>query len=176
MSSFHSHPLGIITLIAHCLQCASALIVLGITAWAVRGTKNLTVIYTLVISVLTPVFFAVATGLSCTGRRRTRPLPLFLADIVLSYLWLTAFIFLAQNFNAVNCRLSRWNGEIVCSRQYAAEAFSFIAFFASLMSLLLQYLYALYYNPDDYNFHPHTMEQTQARQNLQGNLENAGVM
>lgn len=44
------------------------------------------------------------------------------------------------------------------------------------MSLLLQYLYALYYNPDDYNFHPHTMEQTQARQNLQGNLENAGVM
>lgn len=48
--------------------------------------------------------------------------------------------------------------------------------FASLMSLLLQYLYALYYNPDDYNFHPHTMEQTQARQNLQGNLENAGVM
>lgn len=49
MSSFHSHPLGIITLIAHCLQCASALIVLGITAWAVRGTKNLTVIYTLVI-------------------------------------------------------------------------------------------------------------------------------
>jgi hypothetical protein len=49
MSSFHSHPLGIVTLVAHFVQCASALIVLGIMAWAVRGTKTLTVIYSLVV-------------------------------------------------------------------------------------------------------------------------------
>ncbi len=49
MSSFHSHPLGIVALIAHFIQCLSAIIVLGITAWAVRGTKTLTVIFTLVV-------------------------------------------------------------------------------------------------------------------------------
>lgn len=49
MSSFHDHPLGILTLVAHFIQCLSALIVLGITAWAVRGTKTLTVIFALVI-------------------------------------------------------------------------------------------------------------------------------
>lgn len=49
MSSFHSHPLGIVTLIAHFIQCVSALIVLGITAWAVQGTKTLTVIFALVV-------------------------------------------------------------------------------------------------------------------------------
>lgn len=49
MSSFHSHPLGIVTLIAHSIQCVSALIVLGITAWAVQGTKTLTVIFALVV-------------------------------------------------------------------------------------------------------------------------------
>lgn len=49
MSSFHGHPLGIVTLIAHIVQCASAIVVLGITAWAVRGTKTLTVIFALVI-------------------------------------------------------------------------------------------------------------------------------
>ncbi|KAJ5482695.1 hypothetical protein N7539_006141 [Penicillium diatomitis] len=175
MYTFHSHPVGIIALIAHCVQCASALIVLGITAWAVRGTKNLTVIFTLVISVLTPVFFALSTGVSCLGRRRTRPLPLFLTDLVLSYLWLTAFIFLAQNFNQESCKVSRWNREVVCSRQYAAEAFSFIAFFVSFLCLLLEFLYAQYYNPEDYN-PPTSMEQTRARNNLQGNLETAGVI
>lgn len=49
MSSFHNHPLGIVTLVAHFVQCVSALIVLGITAWAVRGTKTLTVIFSLVV-------------------------------------------------------------------------------------------------------------------------------
>lgn len=47
--------------------------------------------------------------------------------IILPCRWLTAFIFLAQNFNQVSCSVSRWNGEVVCSRKYAAEAFSFIA-------------------------------------------------
>ncbi|KAJ5460247.1 uncharacterized protein N7458_001799, partial [Penicillium daleae] len=128
MSSFHSHPLGIVTLIAHFIQCLSALIVLGITAWAVQGTKTLTVIFALVVAVLTPVAFALSTGASCITRtRRWHVLPLYFTDMALSYLWLTAFIFLAQNFNRVSCTISRWNGETVCSRKYAAEAFSFIA-------------------------------------------------
>jgi len=173
MSSFHGHPLGIVTLIAHFIQCLSALIVLGITAWAVRGTKTLTVIFTLVVSVLTPVAFALSTGASCaTRRQRWHILPLYLTDTVLSYLWLTSFIFLAQNFNQVNCSVSRWNGQVVCSRQYAAEAFSFIAFFASLGALLFQFFYAYIYNPDT----PVPMEDHRVKENLQGNLESAGVL
>lgn len=46
---FFKHPCGAISTIAHIIQCISSLIVLGITAWAVRGTKTLTVIFSLVV-------------------------------------------------------------------------------------------------------------------------------
>ncbi|KAF3388586.1 hypothetical protein F1880_004094 [Penicillium rolfsii] len=173
MSSFHKHPLGVITLVAHFIQCASALIVLGITAWAVRGTKTLTVIYSLVVAVITPVAFALSYGFSCIRRHRSwHVAPLYLTDTALSYLWLTAFIFLAQNFNQVNCGVSRWNGEIVCSRKYAAEAFAFIAFFVTLLSLLLQFFYAYTYRPQI----PQPGEEQRAKENLHGNLQAAGVL
>ncbi|KAJ5380314.1 uncharacterized protein N7496_002742 [Penicillium cataractarum] len=173
MSSFHGHPLGIVTLVAHFVQCASAFIVLGITAWAVRGTKSLTVIFALVVSVLTPVAFALSTGVSCVTRsRKWHILPLYLTDTVLSYLWLTVFIFLAQNFNQVSCSISRWNGEMVCSRKYAAEAFSFIAFFMSLGALMFQFFYTYSYKPQ----FPLPGEEQRAKETLHGNLETAGVL
>ena len=43
--------------------------------------------------------------------------------------WLTAFILLALDFNQISCSIHLWNKEMVCSRKYAAEAFSFIAAF-----------------------------------------------
>lgn len=46
---FFKHPCGAISTIAHIIQCISSFIVLGITAWAVRGTKTLTVIFSLVV-------------------------------------------------------------------------------------------------------------------------------
>lgn len=49
MESFHSHPLGLVGWIARVVQLISAIIVLGITAWATRDTKTVTVIFTLVI-------------------------------------------------------------------------------------------------------------------------------
>lgn len=49
MESFYHHPLGIVAYIARLIQFISAVIVLGITAWAVRDTKTLTVIYSLVV-------------------------------------------------------------------------------------------------------------------------------
>lgn len=47
--SLFGHPCGVISIIAHVIQCASSFIVLGITAWAVRDTKTLTVIFCLVV-------------------------------------------------------------------------------------------------------------------------------
>lgn len=49
MESFYHHPMGIVTYIARLMQFVSAVVVLGITAWAARDTKTVTVIYSLVI-------------------------------------------------------------------------------------------------------------------------------
>ncbi|KAJ6108135.1 hypothetical protein N7523_009458 [Penicillium sp. IBT 18751x] len=128
MESFYSHPTGLVTWIARFLQLISAIIVLGITAWAARNTKTVTVIYTLTIAALTVVTIPFAIGMSCMSRRhRWHVLPLIAIDGALSYLWLTAAVFLALDFNQMSCRVIRWNGETVCSRKYTAEAFSFIA-------------------------------------------------
>ncbi|KAJ5679374.1 hypothetical protein N7462_007618 [Penicillium macrosclerotiorum] len=173
MANYWSHPLGVLTLVAHVLQCISAIVVLGITAWAVRETKTVTVIFSLVVATLTLVAFAVSTGISCIGRRRRwQILPIYFTDMALSYLWLTAFIFLALDFNRFSCRVNRWNGEIVCSRQYAAEAFSFIAFFVTLGSVLFQFFYA--YTGQDFITRP--TEDSRAEEQLSQNLEVAGVL
>ncbi|KAJ5921324.1 hypothetical protein N7466_009650 [Penicillium verhagenii] len=49
MASFFGHPLGLVSNVSRFLQMFSAIIVLGITAWAVKDTKTLTVIYSLTI-------------------------------------------------------------------------------------------------------------------------------
>ena len=49
MANFYSRPLGVVTLFAHILRCICAIVVLGITAWAVTETKTLTVIFSLVV-------------------------------------------------------------------------------------------------------------------------------
>lgn len=55
---FYKHPCGIMSTIAHILQCVSSLIVLGITAWAVRETKTLTVIFPLVVVHLSQILIS----------------------------------------------------------------------------------------------------------------------
>lgn len=166
------HPCGAISTIAHIIQCISSLIVLGITAWAVRGTKTLTVIFSLVVAVLTPIVYGITLSTSCiTRRRRWHILPLLVTDTALSYLWLTAFVFLALNFNNVSCSVHLWNRQTVCSRKYSAEAFSFIAFFATLTALAFEILYT--YLPK--NDTP-VREKPNGVTNLEDNLRGAGVM
>jgi hypothetical protein len=108
----------------------SALIVLGITAWAVQSSKSVTVVYSLVISCITVFYFfvLVATAFAMFGK------PIFHAitaamDLVLAFLWIASFVLLANNFSANRCSFSRWHGMVVCSRQHTAEAFSFIALY-----------------------------------------------
>ncbi|KAJ5966489.1 hypothetical protein N7481_013203 [Penicillium waksmanii] len=170
MQSFHGHPLGAVGWVARAVQTISSIIVLGITAWAVTDTKSLTVIFTLVISVLSLVAVACSTFTSCVGRNhKWHVLVLIVTDGILSYLWLTSFIFLALDFNRMSCRINRWNGETVCSRKYAAEAFAFIAFFMTLLGLLLEILYIFYAKPRA------VRSKEQAGQNLAENLNEAGL-
>jgi hypothetical protein len=103
---FFSHPCGIILTTAHIIQCISSLVVLGVTAWAARETKTLTVIFSLVVvylspissqydrnskylqAVLTPIVYGITLTTSCiTKRYRWHVLPLLLTDAVLSYLY-----------------------------------------------------------------------------------------
>ncbi|PYH47133.1 MARVEL domain-containing protein [Aspergillus saccharolyticus JOP 1030-1] len=173
MDSFFNHPLGVVAYFPRIIQFISAVIVLGITGWAVRETKTLTVIYTLVIAVVSLVITAVALLFSCMIRRqRWHIWPVLLTDGVMSYLWLVSFVFLAQNFDAVNCRVFLWNGLTACSRKYAAEAFSFIAFFCSLMALGLEigYIYSAKPKPVP------VMQERGAEERLGQNLANAGLM
>ncbi|GKZ47479.1 hypothetical protein AbraIFM66951_010846 [Aspergillus brasiliensis] len=90
----------------------------------------------------------------------------------MSYLWLTSFIFLALNFNRRTCRVNRWIGEVSCSRSYTAEAFSFIAFFMTLLGLFLEIAYLYWAKPD-------TVLRTEKRphqERLSENLNAAGLM
>ncbi|KAJ5986585.1 hypothetical protein N7451_010950 [Penicillium sp. IBT 35674x] len=173
MESFYHHPMGIVAYIARLLQFVSAVVVLGITAWAVRDTKTVTVIYSLVIAALAVVILPLSIATSFIIRRAPWHIFLLLAtDTVLSYLWITSFIFLALDFNQINCRILRWNGEAVCSRKYAAEAFSFIAFFSTLGAMVLEviYIYCRKEKPLQ------TMEQAQHEEQVTQNLTNAGLI
>ncbi|KAJ5222675.1 uncharacterized protein N7469_008915 [Penicillium citrinum] len=189
--NFHHHPLGLVGWIARVLQLISSIIVLGITAWATRDTKTVTVIFTLVISVLTLVVVACSTLTSClTRRHKWHALILIMTDGVLSYLrWLTSFIFLALDFNRISCRVIRWNGETVCSRKYTAEAFSFIALyvilfgrsgamnlywnsFTTVLGLLMEILYIYYFKPKVI----HEKNDAPPEQRLAQNLNEAGLM
>ncbi|KAJ5087371.1 hypothetical protein N7456_010987 [Penicillium angulare] len=173
METFFNNGYGMVSYVTRFLQFFSSIIILGITGWAVRETKSLTVIYSLTIAVVTIVFSGVATLVGCMIRqKRWHIFPMFVTDAVLSYLWLTSFIFLALDFNRHSCRASRWNGEVVCSRQYAAEAFSFIAFFATLITLGLE---VGYINSPRTNHVP-TGEEMERNQQLTERLNDAGVL
>ncbi|CAG7938562.1 unnamed protein product [Penicillium nalgiovense] len=169
---FFKHPCGTMSTIAHIIQCVSSLIVLGITAWAVRDTKTLTVIFPLVVAVLTPIVYGITLSTSCIARgHRWHVLPLLLTDAVISYLWLTAFIFLALKFNQVSCTVHLWNNETVCSRKYSVESFSFIAFFSTVWALGFEVLYTYLPKRDT-----SMQDQKNGVMNLEHNLRGAGVM
>jgi hypothetical protein len=46
--------------------------------------------------------------------------------------WIAAFVLVVNNFERVSCRVNRWHGMVVCSRQHTVEAFAFIALYDHL--------------------------------------------
>ncbi|KAJ9480878.1 hypothetical protein VN97_g12645 [Penicillium thymicola] len=123
-------------LIIRVLQWSSALIAMGLTSYFIhRGPRGLHTIYQEVISTVSIVFFLPAFASpflpSSLGK-------LVLAiDVVFSYLWLTAFIFAAQDYNRGNCHTAIPAG-IGCKRKYANEAFIFLTFIFTFFGMLLE--------------------------------------
>jgi len=104
----------------------SSVIVMGITAWLVSlsGSAGNRVIYILVISVLTTVFFLAAFFVSAYAG------VFLLFNLIFSYLWLVAVVFTAEGWsNSGNKYL------------LTIEAFSFIAFFLLLFNILYDWHY-----------------------------------
>jgi hypothetical protein len=57
-------------------------------------------------------------------------------NFIFSYLWLTAFIFAAQDYNEASCWGNAPTGG-KCSLKLANESFIFLAFFFSLVAFLI---------------------------------------
>jgi hypothetical protein len=132
-----------ISLFCRVIETISALIVLGITAWAVERTKTVTVIYTLVIACLT-VFYTLILLTLAFFRSKTIIFHVISAvvDFFLAFFWIAAFVLLANNYDTAGCRVNRWHGITVCSRPHTVEAFSFIAFFFTLVAAIFSALAA----------------------------------
>ncbi|CEL02211.1 hypothetical protein ASPCAL03383 [Aspergillus calidoustus] len=123
-------------LLIRALQWASAVIVMGITSYFIsKGPRGQHIIYQEVIAVLSVVFFLPAFISPFMPKVLGRPV--FLIDVIFSYLWLTAFIFAAQDYNQHNCyfRAPPFMG---CSRKRANEAFIFLAFIFTFFGMLME--------------------------------------
>jgi len=119
---------------ARFLQWASAVIVMGITSYFIhKFPKGQHVIYEEVIAVLSVAFFIpglLSAFVKTIGRFS------LLIDIVFSYLWLTSFIFMAQDYNWHGCGATAPGGK--CALAKASESFAFLAFFFTLCAALLE--------------------------------------
>ncbi|KAL2005165.1 hypothetical protein VTN00DRAFT_3015 [Thermoascus crustaceus] len=123
-------------LITRFMQWSSAVIVMGLVSYFInRGPRGQHIIYQEVIATMSVAFF----------------LPAFLSpfmpsvlskfvlaiDVIFSYLWLTAFIFAAQDYNWHDCRRNAPPG-LGCSRKKASESFIFLAFIFTFFGMILE--------------------------------------
>ncbi|KAJ5376044.1 hypothetical protein N7509_012930 [Penicillium cosmopolitanum] len=118
------------------LQWSSAVIVMGLTSFFIsRGPHGQHLLYQEVISVLSVVFFipAFISPFLPTALSKF----VLLIDVIFSYLWLTAFIFAAQDYNQHSCYLSSPPG-VTCGRKKANESFIFLAFIFTFFGMFLQ--------------------------------------
>ncbi|KAL6789877.1 hypothetical protein J3E68DRAFT_412580 [Trichoderma sp. SZMC 28012] len=114
----------------------SAIIVVGIVGnWLERfSNRGVDIVYMEVIAVITMVVYLAGAILPCLPKYGGVMAPLHL---IFSYLWLTAFIFAAQDWSHHRCRNSIPRPGL-CSRKHAVEAFTFLAFFFILCNLIIE--------------------------------------
>ncbi|KAJ5198650.1 uncharacterized protein N7498_007767 [Penicillium cinerascens] len=128
-----SRPLQLAT---RALQWCSAVIVLGLTAYFINtGPRGEHIIYQEVIAVLSVVFFLpafISPFLPTTLSKFV-----LIIDVIFSYLWLTSFIFAAQDYNWHLCYFHAPPG-VSCSIKYANEAFIFLAFIFTFFGVFLE--------------------------------------
>ncbi|CEJ61614.1 hypothetical protein PMG11_10144 [Penicillium brasilianum] len=128
-----ARPLQLVT---RFLQWSSAVIVMGLTSYFIKqGPKGQHLIYQEVIAVLSVVFFIPAFISPFLPSALSKFV--LLIDVIFSYLWLTAFIFAAQDYNEHSCYFNAPPG-ISCSRKKANEAFIFLAFIFTFFGMFLE--------------------------------------
>ncbi|KAL4900833.1 hypothetical protein BDW74DRAFT_161182 [Aspergillus multicolor] len=116
-----------VMLLVRALQWASAVIVMGITSYFIsKGPRGQHIIYQEVIAVTSVVFFLPAFLSPFMPNMLSRFV--FIIDVIFSYLWLTAFIFAAQDYNWHNCYFNA-PPFMACGRKKANEAFIFLALY-----------------------------------------------
>ncbi|KAJ9292653.1 hypothetical protein DTO271G3_8546 [Paecilomyces variotii] len=124
-------------LVTRFLQWSSAVIVMGITSYFINiGPRGEHIIYQEVISTMSVAFFLPAF----ISPFMPNVLSKFVLaiDIIFSYLWLTAFIFSAQDYDWRDCATHAPPGRGGCSKKHANESFIFLAFFFTFVGIFLE--------------------------------------
>jgi len=121
---------------SHAMTWISSVIVMGITAYFInKYPHDRSTIYELVISVLTVAFWLPSFIVPFMGSYRRWYLPL---NFIFSYLWLTAFVFAALDYNHHSCfanapRFGR------CALKKANESFIFLSFIFMVFAIVGDY-------------------------------------
>ncbi|KAF2276390.1 uncharacterized protein EI97DRAFT_458326 [Westerdykella ornata] len=120
----------------HFLHWSSSVIVMSISAYFVaKFSHNTHLIYWLTIAAIDTLLYLPALFLPAMRSYKGYFAP---AAWVFSYLWLTAYIFAAQDYNFGRCAYLSPAFVNKCSMKQTIQAFTFIAFFTNLVGQILE--------------------------------------
>ncbi|KAJ5087191.1 hypothetical protein N7456_010807 [Penicillium angulare] len=128
-----ARPLQLVT---RTLQWSSAVIVMGLSSYFImKGPHGQHILYQDVIAVLSVVCFlpAFISPFFPTSLSKF----VLLIDVIFSYLWLTSFIFAAQDYDRHSCYSHAPPG-VTCGRKKANQTFIFLAFVFTFFGMFLE--------------------------------------
>ncbi|POR37023.1 Uncharacterized protein TPAR_02772 [Tolypocladium paradoxum] len=128
--------LRVLAMAFHFMIFSSAVIVTGITSFFFNDFtfRGVHVEYHEVIATITMVLYLVAMLLPLLNRYRGYFMPV---NFIFSYLWLTAFIFAAEDWSTRGCTRAP-PGSDKCGLKRTVEAFTFLAFFFLLCNIFVE--------------------------------------
>ncbi|KAI5295511.1 hypothetical protein KEM52_001173 [Ascosphaera acerosa] len=120
---------------SHGLQWCSDVIVMGISAYFInKYEKGQHTKFDIIISTIGVVFHLPGLVSPFISALSWIALPM---DIIWSYLYLTGFIFAAQDYNLHDCKVNGPPGAS-CSKKRGMESFLFLGFFFSLVGAIAE--------------------------------------
>jgi len=126
-----------VTFVSRLLQYCSSIIVIAIASYFIRDYHQAGehVYYQEVIATTNAGFFLAPLIFSFWNRLTWHVLPL---DLAYSYLWLTAFIFAAEDYNWHSCSAGPPSTLSSCSKKWVLEAFTFLSFIFTVFDVCFQ--------------------------------------
>ncbi|OAA35901.1 MARVEL-like domain protein [Cordyceps fumosorosea ARSEF 2679] len=131
-----TEPIRVLAFVNHLIVWVSSLIVTGILSYFLSKyslSNNTHVIYEEVIAVITLAFWIPAMVLPIVGKYGGHLWPF---NLIFSYLWLTAFIFSAQDWSRGRCTFSDFFSR--CGLKRTVIAFNFFAFFFLFCNVVVE--------------------------------------